>query len=173
MLTYSDNIATCLRCTDRAPAKPGGGPCPCKHSGRNITDHAKAGDCPLSLYGKPLPPEKQLGRIVRDEDGQLVAVGNVDAERFRLVSEGLARLDRALEVAGWCVDRIRQGRPPRGVGLGEDVRGSHVEPDDPLRPVFDRVALVLRHRGRIDAEEIERIAAVRDTKPNSNPSPRP
>lgn len=48
MTSYKDDIAACLGCPLRQAKCHG--PCPCAVDGRDIIDHAKAGDCPKSRY---------------------------------------------------------------------------------------------------------------------------
>lgn len=43
------NIAICLACPFRGPAD---GACPCTIDGRDIKEHAEAGDCPKGFYGQ-------------------------------------------------------------------------------------------------------------------------
>ena len=45
------NLATCHRCPNRG--RPCVGPCLCTISGRDIVEHAKAGDCPLDRFHAP------------------------------------------------------------------------------------------------------------------------
>ena len=46
--SFTDRIKICHRCPNRQD--PCHGPCPCLSDGRDIIDHAKAGDCPLGRY---------------------------------------------------------------------------------------------------------------------------
>jgi hypothetical protein len=45
---FAANLAICHRCPHRAA--PCSGRCACRQSGRDITLHAGAGDCPLGLH---------------------------------------------------------------------------------------------------------------------------
>jgi hypothetical protein len=50
------NISLCLKCPHRQQVC--GGPCPCLVDGRDIIDHATAGDCPKGYFAEPekMPP---------------------------------------------------------------------------------------------------------------------
>lgn len=61
-LALGRNLAACHRCPRRQPACSGA--CACLEDGRDIVDHASAGECPLGRHGVVKPPARGLGDTV-------------------------------------------------------------------------------------------------------------
>jgi len=57
---FHDNIKNCMGCDQREDNCTG--LCRCTRTSLDISQHAKSGNCPLSLFGRPLPAERKRKR---------------------------------------------------------------------------------------------------------------
>lgn len=97
MSAYEANVVTCVRCPMRQKVCVGS--CTCTVDGRDIKEHASAGECPQDRYGKenavrtPMPTAPPL-RPVPESDWPLAvkALALMRADGERGVGDTAARL---------------------------------------------------------------------------------
>lgn len=104
-MTFAERLRVCHKCEHRH--RPCRGPCPCLIDGKDIIEHARAGECPKGKYTEPIQPGL-VAKVAHGAAGIAAAVAGVDKasdeeiERRQAICKGCEFAVKVLGVFKKC-----------------------------------------------------------------------